>query len=47
MAAFFGKNEYVKLVFGKMQGVSQKADQFLWPYLEVYLFSLIEAMKKI
>ncbi len=38
---------YLQLAFGKIQEVSQKSDQFLWPYLEIYLFSLVETMKKI
>jgi hypothetical protein len=41
MAEYFGKLGYLQLVFAKIQEISQKSDQFLWPYLEIYLFSLV------
>jgi hypothetical protein len=47
IAEFYGKTAYLQMVYGKIQAVSQKADQFLWPYLEIYLFSLVDAVKKV
>jgi hypothetical protein len=46
IAEYYGKVSYLQMVYAKIQIISQKADQFLWPYLEVYLFSLAESLKK-
>lgn len=35
------------MAYKKIEEVSKKSEQYLWPYLEVYLFSLVDALKGI
>lgn len=46
VAEFFGKPQYLQMVFGKIQAIAQEAEERLWPSLEVYVFSLTQALKR-
>jgi hypothetical protein len=35
------------MAYNKIQSISQNTDDKLWPNLEVYLFSIVEPLKKI
>jgi hypothetical protein len=41
LSHFYGQSAYLLMIYRKIEEVSTKSDQYLWPYLEVYLFSLV------
>lgn len=47
MGEFFGKQAYLAMAYAKIEEVSTKSDQYLWPFLEVHLFSLVDALRKV
>lgn len=47
ISEFIGKNNYLLMAYRKIEEVSTKTDQYLWPYLEVSLFSIVDALWKV
>ena len=45
VAKLTGKDVYLKWVYGKISSIANKEESIMWPYLEVYLYSLVESVK--
>ena len=45
VAKLTGKDVYLKWVYGKIGSIANKEESIMWPYLEVYLYSLVESVK--